>query len=236
MKKIHIGIWTFLLGIATACHAHAGMYDRYVEMMDVLYAIIKTIFAVQLVAYLVIVVKWGESSKRIRMKLLYFAKRLCKNQWVNLFVAWALSSFVLTSYWYVFCSAFWLMGIIPLVLFWCLYLIVVLRKEARIKLLSGVKAIYLYLIASIGQGVVFVLLLSTEILWYIPVNEYTEPLMDFLCYTYRIYSFRPPFDENGIYFIAKEGMWQLTILLAIPYLLLLTCFALRSVANKIWRI
>lgn len=236
MKKVHIGLFIALLGIAAVCYAHAGMYDRYVDMMEVLYAIIKTIFAAQLVAYLVIVVKWSKWSLRIRMKLLFLAKRLCKNQWINIFAAWALSSFVLTSYWYVFCSAFWLMGIIPLVLFWCLYLIVVLRKEARIKLLSGVKAIYLYLITSIGQGVVFVLLLSTEILWYIPVNEYTEPLMEFLCYTYRIYSFRPPFDENGIYFIAKEGMWQLTILLAIPYLLLLTCFALRSVANKIWRI
>lgn len=233
MKKIHIGIWTFLLGIATACHAHAGMYDRYVEMMDVLYAIIKTIFAVQLVAYLVIVVKWGESSKRIRMKLLYFAKRLCKNQWVNLFVAWALSSFVLTSYWYVFCSAFWIMGIIPLFLFGILYLIVFLKKKMRVKLLSGIKAIYIYLIASVGQSLVFALLIGAEIfMLYAPINEYTEFLIDVYSYTYRIFSFKPPFNENGIYVLAK-GMWQLSLCLALPYILLIVILVLRTMLGKI---
>ena len=172
MKKKVIKIFAWAAGVfAVVCHAHSGMYDRYVEAMDVLYAIVKTIFAAQLIVYLLIVFKWGKLSKRIRIKLLFFSKRLCKNQWVNLFAVWALSSFVLTSYIEVFCSAFWFMLIIPLFLFWCLYLIVVLRKETRIKLLSGVKAIYLYLIASIGQGLVFVLLLSTEIMWYIPANE-----------------------------------------------------------------
>ena len=235
MKKVYIGLLTALLGIAAICHAHSGMYDKYVKMMAVLFTIIETIFVAQLVVYLLIVFKWGKLSKRIRMKLLFFSKRLCKNQWVNLFAAWALSSFVSTSYLNVFCSAFGFKGIILLFLFWCLYLIVVLNKEMRIKLLSGVKAIYLYLIASIGQGLVFVLLLSTEIMWYIPVNEYTEPLMLFLRHTYRIYFFKPPSDENGICVLAKD-MWLLTILLAIPYLLLLICFALRSIVNRVRRI
>ena len=235
MKKVYIGLFTAMLGIAAVCHADSGISGDFHKVMAVLFTIIETIFVVQLVVYLLIVFKWGKLFKRIRMKLLFFSKRLCKNQWVNLFAAWALSSFVLTSYLYVFCSGFWLMGIILLFLFWCLYLIVVLNKKTRIKLLSGVKAIYLYLIASIGQGLVFVLLLSTEIMWYIPVNEYTEHLIFFLRHTYRIYTFKPPFDENGICFLAKD-MWLLTILLVIPYLLLLTCFELKSIVNKIRRI
>ena len=145
MKKSII-LTSVLFSIPLVCYAFAGMFDRYLELMDVLNAVIKTIFVAQLIVYLLIVVKWGKLSKRIRMRLLFFAKGLCKNQWINLFAAWLLSSFVLTPYVDVFCVSLWILGIIPLFLFGVIYWIIVFKKKQRKRWLSGLKAIYFYII------------------------------------------------------------------------------------------
>ena len=230
MKKI-IVVLTVLFAIPLAGYAHAGFFDRYLEMMDVLYAVLKTIFISQVLVFLFVRFSRFKITKRIRIRLLLLSKRLCKNQWVNLFAAWALSSFVMTSYWYVFSEGLFMLAIFSLLIFWLLYTIVVFKRKLRVRWLSGLKAIYFYLIASIGQSIVFVLLISTEIMWYIPINEYTEPLICFLDHTYRIYSFRPLYDENVICFIAK-GMCELAVCLALPYIFLIAIILLRKSVNN----
>ena len=57
MRKV-LGLFVVLSVIPLACYALAGMYDRYLEMMDVLYAVLKTIFVSQVVAFLLIKF-WG---------------------------------------------------------------------------------------------------------------------------------------------------------------------------------
>lgn len=214
MKKI-IVVLTVLFAIPLAGYAHAGFFDRYLELMDVLNAVLKTIFVTQLFVYLLIVVKWGNLSKRIRMKLLFLAKGLCKNQWINLFAAWLLSSFVLTPYVDVFCVSLWILGIIPLFLFGVIYWIIVFKKKQRKRWLSGLKPIYFYLVASIGQLIVFAaLFLTNMIMLYGPYNKITNYLWDVYCY-------RVPFGDDGGYLIAK-GMLELSICLAIPYLVLVS--------------
>lgn len=176
MKKI-IGSMTFLIAITLACYAHAGMYDRYLEMMDVLFAVLKTIFVSQVLVFLLIKFCRFKIAKRIRMRLLLLSKRLCKNWWINIIAAWLLSSFVLTSYWYVFSEGLFILAIIPLFLFWLLYSVVVFRKKLRVRWLSGLKPIYFYLIASIGQLLVFVTMFIAEmIMLYGPRNEMNKYL------------------------------------------------------------
>lgn len=212
MKKVIIG--QLVSFIPVACYALAGMMDRYLEMMEVLYAVLKTIFVSQLVVFLLISFNWLKSSKRIRKKLLFFAKRLCKNWCINLLAAWALSSFVLIPYIFVFCMGAFILAIIPFFILGVLYLVVVFRKKMRARLLSGLRALYFYLIASIGQILVFIVLfLANIIMLYGPINTFTNYLWDIYCY-------RVPLGNDGGYIIAK-GIWDLSLFMAIPYLLLI---------------
>ena len=102
MRKV-LGLFVVLSVIPLACYALAGMYDRYLEMMDGLFAVLKTIFVPQVLVSMPIMFFRFKIAKRIKMKLLLWSKRLRKNWWINIIAAWVLSSFVLTSYWYVFC-------------------------------------------------------------------------------------------------------------------------------------
>ena len=220
MKKKIIGLLIIIFIIPIVCHAHAGMYDRYLEKVACVKGVQNTIFVSQIVAYLLIRYNWIKSSKRIRMRLLLLAKWLCKNWWINLLAAWALSSFVLTSYLDVLCLEAFIGGIIIFFPFWCFYLFVVLRKKMRGRLLSGVKAIYFYLIASIGQIIGFGIYYFAYILmWYSPYFEYTGSLWDFLGYKTYIG------DEGG--YIMLKGMLVLAICLAIPYFVLVVIKAVR---------
>ena len=214
MKKI-IVVLTVLFAIPLAGYAHAGFFDRYLEMMDVLYAVLKTIFVSQVLVFLFVRFSRFKITKRIRIRLLLLSKRLCKNWWINILAAWALSSFVLTSYWYVFIEGLFILAIFPLFIFWLLYMIVVFREKQRRRWLSGLKPIYFYLVASIGQLIVFAaLFLTNMIMLYGPCNKITNYLWDVYCY-------RVPFGDDGGYLIAK-GMLELSICLAIPYLLLVS--------------
>ena len=222
MKNKVIGFLTVFIAVPLACYAHAGFYDRFLEMMDVLYDVLKTIFVSQIMIFLLIRFSWFKITRRIRMKLLLLSKRLSKNWWINMIAAWGLSSFVLTSYWYVFCEGLFILGIIPLFIFWILYMIIVFKKKLRVRLLSGLKAINFYQIASIGQifglGVYYFAYLFK---WYspYPYYEYTGFLWDFL--GYKIYIW-----EDGGYILLK-GMLELSICMAIPYFVLVFMKALK---------
>lgn len=208
MKKIVIVLLAVLIPVT--CYAHAGFFDRYLDMMNVLYADLKAIFVSQLVVFLLIRFNWLKISKKIRMRILLFAKRLCKYWYINLLAAWALSLFVLTSYVYVFSMSLFLFAIVPLALFVFLYMVVLFRKKMRERWLSGLKALYFYLIASIGQLLVFiVLLLANVIMLYGPYNTFND-------FWWVNYSYRVP-----LYILAK-GMWDLSLFMAIPYLLLIS--------------
>ena len=223
MKKNVIGLNALFFPVV--CYALAGFFERYREMMDVLYVVLKTIFVSQLVVFLLIRFNWLNTSKKIRMKLLLFAKRLCKNWYINLLAAWALSSFVLMSYIYVFSMGLFIYAIVPFFLFWVLYLVVVIRKKMRVRWLSGLKALYFYLIASIGQIVVFIaLLLANVLMLYGPINTFTNYLWDIYCY-------RVPLGNDGGYILAK-GIWDLSLFMAIPYLLLVFCNILKMRYTK----
>ena len=221
MNNIKLLIVLLSMLIPFACYAHAGMYDGFRSMMDVLYAVLKTIFVSQLVVFVLIRFNWLKTSKSIRKRLLFLAKRLCKNWYINLLAAWALSSFVLTPYIYVFSMAAFILAIIPFFIFGVLYWVVVFRKKMRKRWLSGMKAIYFYLIASIGQIVGFIVyFFAYIIMWYTHWESIGDFLRDLYCYRFYL-------GEDGGYLILKS-MLELSVCFAIPYLLLITRKALKS--------
>ena len=159
---------------------------------------------------------------------MFLAKRLCKNWCINLLAAWSLSSFVLTPYIFVFCMGAFILAIIPFFILGVLYLVVVFRKKMRARLLSGLRALYFYLIASIGQIIVFiVLLLANIIMFYGPNNSFTNYIWDIYCY-------RVPLGNDGGYIIARS-MLELSICLAIPYILIVAIKSFKIVKRQIKR-
>ena len=158
MKKAIIGLLGILGLIPIVCHAHAGMYDRYLELMNVLFALLKTIFLSQIVVFMFIKFSLSKFQKNIRLRLLLLAKRLCKNWWVNIIATWTISSFAISSYLYVFFMGAWLLAIVIFPIFWIIYLIIIAKSKTRERFFSGLRPIYYYLVASIGQIIVFIAL------------------------------------------------------------------------------
>lgn len=213
MKKIVFGLLSIQIVIPLVCYAHAGMYDRYLELMGVLYVLLKTIFLSQIVVFLFVKFSMFRFQKNMRFRLLLIVKRLCKNWWINIMATWTISSFVISSYLYVFCMSAWLLAIVLFPIFWIIYFILIAKTNTRERLFSGLRPIYYYLVASIGQIIVFtVLLLVNAIMMFGPINSTTKYLWDHYCY-------RIPFGEDGGYILVK-GMLEISLCLAIPYLLL----------------
>jgi hypothetical protein len=222
MKKSIVGLISVLFAIPLACYAVAGFWGRYLEMVDVIDAIFRIIFVSQISVFLLMRLK---CSKRIRLRILLWTRRLRKYRWLNLFVAWALSSFVLTSYLYVFCFSLWILAIIPFFLFSIIYLVIVFKEKLRERWLSGLKAIYFYLIASIGQIIGLCIYYVAYILkWYVPSNDYCGIMWDFLGYKSYI-------GYEGGYIILK-GMLELTICMAVPFFVLVVINIVRFVISR----
>ncbi len=224
MKKIIISI--VLLIFPLICLALAGMYGRYLEMVDRVDSVFRIILIFQILIFLFVTSKRFKLTKHIKMKILLAAGRLTKNGWINLIAAWILSSFVLSTYIIVFCVRLFIVALPFYVLFWILYLVLVLRKNMRIRCLSGTRAIYYYLILSIGQILGFAIYyLGLMIEWYSPWPESTALFNKILGFNYN------PWYDAGNYLIS--GMFYIAKLFAIPYLLLIFNYITRMVINKI---
>jgi hypothetical protein len=72
MKKI-IVVLTVLFAIPLAGYAHAGFFDRHLEMMDVLYAVLKTILVSQILVFLFVRFSRFKITKKLRIRLLLYA-------------------------------------------------------------------------------------------------------------------------------------------------------------------
>ena len=114
------------------------------------------------------------------------------------------------------------LAIIPFFLFSIIYLVIVFKEKLRERWLSGLKAIYFYLIASIGQIIGLCIYYVAYILkWYSPYYEYTGFMWDFLGYKTYI-------GKEGDS-VLLNGMFELAIYMAIPFVVLVVIEALRSV-------
>lgn len=226
MKKTFI-IIAVLAIVSLACYAHAGMYDRLLEITESMWSVLKIIMISQIVVSLLLFnrLKWG---RPIRKRLLLIVKMLSKKWWVNLIAAWLLSSFVVTSYLTYYVVQLWILSFMLLVPFFALYLIIVLWKMMRKRLLAGMKAMYFYLIASIGQIIGFAIHNVSVLEWYSMLPEYQNS--HFCMFRYQWYLG----ISDGVH-ILIEGMLVLSVCLGVPYLLLMMVAILKMMVSKIRR-
>ncbi len=216
-----------MLFFPSICMATAGFYESFLEMVDRIDSLFRIILICQIIIFLFVTSKRIKFTKHIRMKLLLAASRLTKKRWINIIAAWILSSFVLSVYVNVFCVRLWLAALPFYALFWIIYLVLVLWGNKRIKCLSGNRALYYYLVLSIGQILGFaVYYLGLIIEWYSPWPVYNIIYNKIFVVTHY-YSW---FDA-GYYLLS--GIFYMTILFAIPWLLLLIISVIRMGINKI---
>ena len=156
-------------------HAHAGMFDEYLEKMVSLDAVVLTIAVAQIVCFLLVRSNWFKAIKSVRMRLLLFAKKLHCNGWSRFLAAWGLSSFALSPYIVIACAWLWILGILLFLVFWLFYLFLVLYGKTRRAILTGIKPLYLLLVASIGEiigGIVYCAIYEME--WFRSITYYTD--------------------------------------------------------------
>jgi len=196
-------------------HAHAGMFDDYLRRMVSVDAVALTIAVAQIVCYLLIRSNWFRAIKRVRMRLLLFAKKLHCNGWLRLLAAWGLSSFALSPYIVIACNWLWILGILLFLVFWLFYLFLVLYGKTRRAILTGIKPLYLLLVASIGEiigGIVYCAIYEME--WFRSITYYTDE--EYALNDCKLY---PTID--GIWDLWNE-MKIVFFFFAIPYVILIT--------------
>ena len=210
----HCGLLTVLMTVPLVCVAHAGMFDDYLRRMVSVDAVVLTIAVAQIVCYLLIRSNWFKAIKRVRMRLLLFAKKLHRNGWLRLLAAWGLSSFALSPYIVIACNWLWILGILLFLVFWLFYLFLVLYGKTRRAILTGIKPLYLLLVASIGEiigGIVYCTIYEME--WFRSITYYTDE-------EYALSDFKLFPTIDGVWDLWNE-MKIIFFFFAIPYVLLM---------------
>ena len=201
-------ILTFL-AMSLVAYGHAGPYDRWLNMIVNIDAIVLTILVSQIVCFLFI---RRNRFKHYRMKILLVAKRLQREWWVSPIAVWFLSSFVLAPYMIIIGEWLLLLGALILLVFWIYYFAVVISKDKYKKWLSGIKALYFYLIASVGEIVglmLYCIFCETE--WFKYLARFEDEEFGMITYIYP--------DIYGIFYMLEDMAFSMAVL-AIPYLLI----------------
>ena len=197
------------LAMSLVVYGHSGSYDRWLNMIVNIDAIVLTIMVTQVACFLLI---RRDRLKHYRMKILLVAKSFQRKWWVTPIAAWFLSSFVLSPYMTIVGEWLLPLGVLVLLVFWIFYFAVVIGEDKYKRWLSGIKALYCYLIASVGEIVGLVLycfLCETELFQYL--TRFEDEEFGMVLYIYP--------DVYGIFYMLLDMAFSMAVL-AMPYLLI----------------
>lgn len=214
-------ILLLFLSFSQLCFAHAGMADRFIDRMVSIDAIILTIVVTQIISFLLLGRNWYEPAKRLRLRLLLLVKKLCSKWWQNLLAAWALSSFVISPYIVIACDWLWLWGVLLFLLFWLFYFVVVLLGYTRKLFLTGIRPLYVLLVASVGEVVgeiAYCCIYKME--WFRSITYYTDE--EYAMSDFKVY---PTFE--GLLYLG-EDMLLVFFCFAISYVLLIVILVIKQ--------
>ena len=79
-------------------NAHAGMYDRYLDMKICVDALVMVIAVIQVSIYLFLRYSKSKVSCWYKRLIIRIAKKVYKKSYLKWFASWALSSLVFTPY------------------------------------------------------------------------------------------------------------------------------------------
>ena len=150
MKKLVLLF--FVIGYYSMAVAHAGMFDRYLEMKVSVEALVLVIGITQAILYLFLRFSKSRIACWYKGYAIHIAKILHRRTWLRWCLAWILSSFVCTPYLYGLSTELFFFAFIPLLIFLFYYCSWVWNGEKRKKHLTGVRGLSIFLSAA-GQQV-----------------------------------------------------------------------------------
>jgi len=224
MKKLVLLF--FVISCCCMAVAHAGMFDRYLEMKISVEALVLVIGITQVILYLFLKFSKLRIARWYKGYTLHIAKMLHKRIWLRWCLAWILSSFVCTPYLYGVSIELFFFAFIPLLIFLLYYCSWVWNGEKRKKHLTGVRGLSIFLSVAAQQvlGYLFYALIcetsTFHQLVYYTDEEYS--MLDFKLY--------PGID--GFYYMA-EGFACIAFITIIPYILLFLIRAIFYLASAI---
>ena len=216
MKKL-LMLFGFVLSCCTMANAHAGMYDRYLDMKISIDALVMVI--VQVFIYLFLRYSKSKVSCWYKGLIIRIAKKVYKKSYLKWFASWALSSLVFTPYVIGLSMEFFFFAFIPLAVFLIYYSYWVLNTKKRKKHLTGIKGLSLLLSVSFQQALGYLI--------YVLICE-TSTFHRFVYYTdeeYEMFDFKIYPGIEGFYYII-EGFVVISIITAMPFIVL---FIMRTI-------
>jgi membrane protein len=151
MKKLMM-LFCFVLSCCTMANAHAGLADRYLEMIINVDALVLVFAVTQVSTYLFLKYSKSKVSCWYKKHIIRIAKKVHKKSHIKWCASWALSSLVFTPYVMGLCTEFFFLAFIPLVVFLIYYSCMVLNLEKRKMRLIGIRGLSLLLSVSFQQA------------------------------------------------------------------------------------
>lgn len=212
--KMRLIIFVTMTIIPVVVFAHAGMYDRYLERLVSIDAVVLTIVFMQAICFLALRFCKLNLIIRIKVRLLQLSKKICRNRWRNLLSAWVLSTFVLSTYLTIMVEWLIFLGLLLYLIFWICYCFIVFRKRIREKWMTGLRPIYYYIVASIGQiiGLItYSIVYSMD--WFRSITYYTDE--EYALNGYKLFP-----EISGLEYLVTDAA-VLALPLAVSILLLM---------------
>lgn len=116
MKKL-LMLFCLILSYCTMVNAHAGMYDRYLDMKICVDALVMVIAVIQVSIYLFLRYSKSKVSCWYKRLIIRIAKKVYKKSYLKWFASWALSSLVFAPYVIGLSMEFFFFAFIPLAVF-----------------------------------------------------------------------------------------------------------------------
>ena len=226
MKKI---ILLFILSIlfTLPSYAHAGMYDRFLDIM----VSFRAMFFVVLFTHIscILCVKYFKAAffSKLQIRIIRLINYIQRNKITMYFSSWLFSSFVYGIYLILISGQifFWGFGI-PFILFFILIIIWTIRKKWREKYLFGTKALFCYI-----QSSVFILV---GIILYSVLSQLDlfKRLFSYTDEEYQLANFYLYPEWDSIYLLASN-LIECYLFFIIPYLPLIIYLIIRFFYNNL---
>ena len=226
MKKI---ILLFILSIlfTLPSYAHAGMYDRFLDIM----VSFRAMFFVVLFTHIscILCVKYFKAAffSKLQIRIIRLINYIQRNKITMYFSSWLFSSFVYGIYLILISGQifFWGFGI-PFILFFILIIIWTIRKKWREKYLFGTKALFCYI-----QSSVFILV---GIILYSVLSQLDlfKRLFSYTDEEYQLANFYLYPEWDSIFLLASN-LIECYLFFIIPYLPLIIYLIIRFFYNNL---
>lgn len=214
-----LSLFFFSIFFCNVVMAHAGMYDRYLDMKISVEALVLVIAVCQLSAYLFLRYSKSQLACHYKKVILHIAKTVYRNLWLRWGMAWAISSFVCTPYVYGFSIELFFFAFIPMLIFLIYYCNWVWNKEKRRKRLTGIRPLSILLSVAFQQFLGYIVYaLICETTWFHSLVFYTDEEYEML--DVKLYPGIEGFDYMA------QGLLGIAFITAIPYVLL---FIIRTI-------